>query len=129
MIYLIHPVDFLVVFVFMIRMIGDGDGRASADDASGENKGPSEEKSAAVENTSAAVTDIVAVTAHKEEKKEPQTTIKTLLPVIRPPSHAQEISTTERLAFSFLSLIIFFGLLWKICVLSSEEIHYHSLNL
>lgn len=100
MVYLIHLVDFMVVFVLLIRMIGDGDGRASADDVSGESKVPSEEKSTVVENTSAPVTDIAAITTHREEKKEPQTTIKTLMPVIRSPSHAQEISATERLVFS-----------------------------
>ncbi|XP_023708099.1 uncharacterized protein LOC111864808 isoform X3 [Cryptotermes secundus] len=82
-------------------MIGDGDGRASADDVSGESKVPSEEKLTVVENTSAPVTDIAAITTHKEEKKEPQTTIKTLMPVIRSPSHAQEISATERLKSKF----------------------------
>jgi hypothetical protein len=106
-IYLVHLVDFLVVFVLMIRMIGDGDGRAPADDASGENKEPSEEKSTVVENTSTPVTDIPVVTTHRVEKKEPQTTIKTLMPVIRSPSHAQEISATERLAYSSVSYIFF----------------------
>jgi Na+-transporting methylmalonyl-CoA/oxaloacetate decarboxylase gamma subunit len=105
-------VDFLVFFVFMIRMIGDGDGRAPADDVSGENKGPNEEKSTVVENTSAPVISVTvaAVTAHREEKKEQQATIKTLLPVVRPPSRAQEISATERLAFFSASLRFSFGL-------------------
>jgi hypothetical protein len=96
-------VDFVVFSVFMTRVIGDGDGRASADDVSGENKLPNEEKSTVVENTCAPVTDIAAVTTHREDKKEPQTTIKTLLPVVRPPSHSQEISATERLAFISVS--------------------------
>jgi hypothetical protein len=121
MIYLIHPVD----FVLLIRMIGDGDGRASADDVSGESKVPSEEKSTVIENTSAPVTDIAPVTTHREEKREPQTTIKTLMPVIRSPSHAQEISATERLAFSSVSLILSFNPFRKTSLHSSEEIHYH----
>lgn len=95
--------DFLLVFVLVIRMVGDGDGRAPADDASGENKEPSEEKPAVVDNrenaSSTPVADIATAVTHKEEKKEPQTTIKTLMPVIRSPSHAQEISASERSAF------------------------------
>jgi hypothetical protein len=126
MIYLIHPVDFFVMFVLMVRMIGDGDGRASADNVSGESKGPSEEKSTVVENTSAPITDIAAITTHREEKKEPQTTIKTLMPVIRAPSHAQEISAAERLAFSSVSLIFAFSPSRKTSLHSSQEIHYHS---
>jgi hypothetical protein len=91
------------MFVLMIRMVGDVDGRVPADDASGENKEPNEEKPTVVDNrqnTSAPVGDIVTAITHREEKKELQTTIKTLMPVIRSPSHAQEISTSERSAFS-----------------------------
>jgi hypothetical protein len=95
-------VDFLVVFL-MFRMVGDGEGQVPADDAFGEDKEPGEEKATVVdnrENTSTPVADAATAITHREEKKEPQTTIKTLLPVIRSPSHAQEISSTERSAFS-----------------------------
>jgi Na+-transporting methylmalonyl-CoA/oxaloacetate decarboxylase gamma subunit len=104
-------VNFLVIFVLIIRMAGDGEGRAPADDASSENKEPSEEKSAVVnnrENTSTPVADTATAVAHKEEKKEPQATIKTLMPVIRSPSHAQEIPATERSAFPSVSYFILF---------------------
>ena len=103
---MIHPVNILVMFVFMFRLVSDGDGQAAAGDASGEDKEPGEEKSSVVDNredTSTPVADVTTTTTtttHREEKKEPQTTIKTLLPVIRSPSHAQEISGTDRSAFS-----------------------------
>ena len=83
-------------------MVSDGEGQASVDDASGEDKEPGEEKSTVAdnrENTSTPVPDVATTIIHREEKKEPQTTIKTLLPVIRSPSHAQEISATDRSAF------------------------------
>jgi len=89
--------------VVMFRLVSDGEGQAPADDASGENKEPGEEKSTVVdnrENTSTPVADVAITLTHREEKKEPQTTIKTLLPVIRSPSHAQEVSATDRSAFS-----------------------------
>jgi hypothetical protein len=96
-------VDILVIPVLMFRLVCDSEGPAPADDVSGEDKEPGEEKSTVVdnrENTSTPVADVATTITHREEKKEPQTTIKTLLPVIRSPSHAQEISATERSAFS-----------------------------
>lgn len=100
------------MFVLVIRMVGDGDGRAPADDASSENKEPSEEKPTVVdnrENISTPVADIAAAVTHKEEKKEPQTAIKSLMPVIRSPSHAQEIPASERSAFSSCQFLLFFS--------------------
>lgn len=100
-----------MVFVWMFRMAGDSDGQAPADDASGEDKEPGEEKSTVVdnwENTSTPVADAMTVITHREEKKELQTTIKTLLPVIRSPSHAQEMPATERSAFSLSIFLIMF---------------------
>lgn len=93
----------MVMSVFMFRLVSDGDGQAPAGDASGEDKEPGEEKSSVIDNredTSTPVADVTTAVTHREEKKEPQTTIKTLLPVIRSPSHAQEISATDRSAFS-----------------------------
>jgi hypothetical protein len=96
-------VDVLVMSVVMFRLVSDGEGQAPADDASGEDKEQGEEKSTVVdnrENTSTPVADVPTTVTHREEKKELQTTIKTLLPVIRSPSHTQEISATDRSAFS-----------------------------
>jgi hypothetical protein len=95
----------------MFRLVSDGEAQAPVDDASGEDKEPGEEKSAIVDNresTSTPVADVAATIIHREEKKEPQTTIKTLLPVIRSPSHAQEISATDRSAFSLSILCVSF---------------------
>lgn len=88
--------------VVIFRLVSDGEAQAAVDDASGEDKEPGEEKSTVIdnrENTSTPVADVATTTTHREEKKELQTTIKTLLPVIRSPSHAQEISATDRSAF------------------------------
>jgi hypothetical protein len=96
--------------VVMFRLVSDGEGQAPVDDALGEDKEPGEEKSTVVdsrENTSTPVADVVT-TPYREEKKEPQTTIKTLLPVIRSPSHAQEISATDRSAFSLSIFYVVF---------------------
>jgi len=96
-------VDVLLISVVMFRLVSDGEAQAPVNDASGEDKEPGEEKSTVVdnrENTSTPVADVATAITHREEKKEMQTTIKTLLPVIRSPSHAQEISATDRSAFS-----------------------------
>lgn len=104
--------DFVVVFVLVIRMVGDTDGQAQADDASGENKESSEEKPTLVdnrENASTPVADIATAITHREEKKDPQTTIKTLMPVIRSPSRVQDISASERSAFSSVNFLCSFS--------------------
>ncbi|XP_069687402.1 uncharacterized protein [Periplaneta americana] len=85
-------------------MTGDGEGRAPVDDSSGDNKEPKEEKPIVADtrdNTSPPVLDIATAVTHREEKKELQTTIKTLMPVIRSPSHVQEAATTERVKNKF----------------------------
>ncbi|PSN55980.1 hypothetical protein C0J52_02156 [Blattella germanica] len=78
----------------------DTDGRIQTDDSISDTKEPKDDKTAVLENRetiSTPVADISTSTVHREEKKEPQTTIKTLLPVIRSPTQVQESSAAERL--------------------------------
>ncbi|KAJ9579845.1 hypothetical protein L9F63_004495, partial [Diploptera punctata] len=87
--------------------VGDGEIRIPMGDDVSEVKESSEERSGGNDNqehVSATVTENTAALPYREEKKEPQTTIKTLLPVIRSPSHVQDVSSADRLKTKFPSV-------------------------